>query len=166
VTGFTDDDELAAATTAALSQDCRRLPPVAAFGARPRLPRRGRGGVAAPAGVARRGAIEAAPEEMCLTLGVPAEALLAAARAHSSSSGMFSTWPHALQCTASASWRSSPHCGQGWRTLPPGRNAACARRKNSEMPTIIIATESSSPEVLPSSVMSPKPVVESAATVK
>src|ERR671916_2607347 len=87
-------------------------------------------------------------------------------RPQSLSSGMFSTWPHALQCTASGSWRCSPHCGQGWRTLPPGRKAACARRKNSVIPTIIMATESSSPEVLPRSVMSPKPVVESAATVK
>ena len=82
------------------------------------------------------------------------------------SSEIFSTWPHTLQWTASGSWRSSPHCGHGWRTLPPGRNAAWARRKNSVMPTIIMATESSSPEVLPNSVTSPKPVVESAATVK
>jgi hypothetical protein len=49
---------------------------------------------------------------------------------------------------------------------PPERNAAWASLKNSEMPTIIIATESSSPPVLPMSVTSPKPVVESAATLK
>jgi hypothetical protein len=32
---------------------------------------------------------------------------------HPSSFGMFSTLPHALQCTASGSWRCRPHCGQG-----------------------------------------------------
>ena len=33
------------------------------------------------------------------------------------SSGMFKTVPHALQCTASGSWRSSAHCGQRKRTF-------------------------------------------------
>jgi hypothetical protein len=33
------------------------------------------------------------------------------------SSGMFSTVPHALQCTASLSWRCSPQVGQANRTL-------------------------------------------------
>jgi hypothetical protein len=41
--------------------------------------------------------------------------------------------------------------------LAAGAERRCARRKNSVMPTIIMATESSSPEVLPISVTSPKP---------
>ena len=50
--------------------------------------------------------------------------------------------------------------------MPPGRNAAWAGRKYNVMPTIIMASEGSSPEVLPIRVTSPKPVVESAAKVE
>ena len=56
-------------------------------------------------------------------------------RPQSLSYGMFSTWPHALQCTASGSWRCSPHCGQGCAPCRPGgrrparagRTARCPR---------------------------------------
>ena len=50
--------------------------------------------------------------------------------------------------------------GTGGAPCPPGRNTACASRRNSEIPTIISTTESSSPPVLRRSVTSPKPVVE------
>jgi hypothetical protein len=46
------------------------------------------------------------------------------------SSGIFNTLPHALQCTASLSWRCSPQVGQANRTLC-GVNSARARLKNS-----------------------------------
>jgi len=40
------------------------------------------------------------------------------------SSGIFSTEPHALQCTASLSWRCRPQVGQGNRTLLGGQQRA------------------------------------------
>ena len=55
------------------------------------------------------------------------------------SSGIFSTTPHALQCTASLSWRCRPQDGQGKRTLL-GDSSARARLKNSVTPKIMITT--------------------------
>ena len=72
--------------------------------------------------------------------------------------------PQALQCTASGSWRSRPQVGQAKRTLF-GRSTARASPKNSVTPKIMMTTEISRP-VVPGSVMSPKPVVVSAVTVK
>ena len=80
------------------------------------------------------------------------------------SSGIFSTEPHALQCTASLSWRCRPQVGQGNRTLL-GVNSARARLKNRVTPKIMMTTDIRRPTV-PGRVMSPKPVVVSAVTVK
>jgi hypothetical protein len=80
------------------------------------------------------------------------------------SSGIFSTLPHALQCTASPSWRCSPQVGQAKRTLC-GVYSARARLKNRVTPKIMMTTVIMRP-VVPDKVMSPKPVVVSAVTVK
>src|SRR5688500_19877913 len=65
---------------------------------------------------------------------------------------MFSIVPHALQCTASLSWRCRPQVGQGNRTLL-GVKRARARLKSSVTPKIIMTTEIRRPTV-PRRVMS------------
>jgi hypothetical protein len=81
-----------------------------------------------------------------------------------SSFGIFNTSPQALQCTASGSCRSNAHFGHRKRTLS-GTRTARASPKNSVTPKIMMMMEISLPSV-PGSVMSPNPVVVSAATVK